>query len=608
MRSNRLWFLLYILFWPCSILLAQDTLKHKIDDVIISAARTPIQFDNITRNVEVLDSSRLAALPVNAPQDMLQYSTGIDLRQRGVEGVQSDVSIRGGTFEQTLILIDGVKVTDPQTGHHNTNLTITSDNIERIEVLKGQGSNIFGPNAFSGAVNIITRKNYGNSVLLNLTGGSYGYYNTGITLSNSTGGLSNSVTFLKSHSDGYMHNTQFDITTLNYSGSYVFSSGSIGLFAGYNDNDFGANSFYSTRFPDQAEHTKTGNISLRGDWETDAVRLSGNIYWRRNEDEFVLRNYDPEFYKNNHQTDVYGGELLATINSGFGVTSIGGEYIYDEIESNNLGIHNRDNKGIFLEQRNLLWDKLTTNINLFGYDYAGIGFKFWPGLDLGYRFNNKLRAFFTAGRAFRVPSYTELYYNDPVTVGNPDLKHEETTNYEIGIYFSEGAFESNVSLFRKEGTDIIDWVRQESEQPWTVRNIASVNTNGIEAGVSFFPEIAFSDLPVLRIGINYTYLDSDKSVDEFESRYVLDYLRHQVVADISHYLPWEIVTSWYFRYKDRANFEDYFVTDIQLRRAISSFDLFIKATNLFDVEYHEISGVPMPGQWITGGVKYQIQY
>lgn len=608
MRCNRLWFLIYILFLSGNILFAQDTLRHQLNDIIISAGRAPIEFDNITRNVETLDSSRLASFPVNAPQDLLQYSNGVDLRQRGIGGVQSDVSIRGGTFEQSLILIDGVKVIDPQTGHHNTNLTITPDNIERIEILKGQGSNIFGPNAFSGAVNYITKKNYGNRILLNLVGGNFGYYNTAITLSNSISGLSNSVTFQKSHSDGYMHNTQFDIITINYSGTFVYTNGSVALFAGYNDNDFGANSFYSTSFPDQAEHTKTGNVTLKGDWENKSLRLSAKMYWRNNEDEFVLRSYDPGFYKNNHQTDVYGGEVQATIKSNFGITSIGGEYIYDNIESNNLGIRNRDNKGIFLEHRNLLWDKLTTNISLSGYDYAGIGLKFWPGLDLGYKVNDNLRVYFSAGRAFRVPSYTELYYNDPVTVGNPDLKHEETTNIELGLYYTNSVIETNVSLFRKEGKDIIDWVRLESEQPWTVRNIANVNTNGIELGISVFPDRVFANIPVLQIGLNYTYLDSDKSVDEFESRYVLDYLRHQVIADITHYLPWEIAASWYFRYKDRVNFEDYFVTDLQLRKQVSSFDLFIKAANLFDVEYHEISGVLLPGRWITAGFKYRIQY
>lgn len=608
MHCNRLWYSFLLLLLLCEILFSQDTLKFKLNDVIISAGRAPIEFDNITRNVEVLDSSRLVSFPVNAPQDLLQYSNGVDLRQRGIGGVQSDVSIRGGTFEQSLILIDGVKVIDPQTGHHNTNLTITPDNIERIEILKGQGSNIFGPNAFSGAVNYITKKNYGNRILLNLVGGNFGYYNTAITLSNSISGLSNSVTFQKSHSDGYMHNTQFDIMTINYSGTFVYTNGSVALFAGYNDNDFGANSFYSTSFPDQAEHTKTGNVQLKGDWENQSVRLSAKAYWRNNKDEFVMRSYDPGFYKNNHQTDVYGGEVQATIKSNFGITSIGGEYIYDNIESNNLGIRNRDNKGIFLEHRNLLWDKLTTNISLFGYDYAGIGLKFWPGLDLGYKVNDNLRVYFSSGRAFRVPSYTELYYNDPVTVGNPDLKHEETTNIELGLYYTNSVIETNVSLFRKEGKDIIDWVRLESEQPWTVRNIANVNTNGIELGISFFPDRIFANIPVLQIGLNYTYLDSDKSVDEFESRYVLDYLRHQVIADITHYLPWEIAASWYFRYKDRVNFEDYFVTDLQLRKQISSFGLFIKAANLFDVEYHEISGVPLPGQWITAGFKYRIQY
>ena len=106
-----------------------QVIQHQLQDVIVTASRAPISFSDLTRSVIVIDSSDIKETPVNSIQDLLQYTSGVDIKQRGVDGVQADASIRGGTFEETLILIDGVKMSDPQTAHHNLNLPISLDNV-----------------------------------------------------------------------------------------------------------------------------------------------------------------------------------------------------------------------------------------------------------------------------------------------------------------------------------------------------------------------------------------------------------------------------------------------------------------------------------------------
>ena len=198
----------------------------------------------------------MTQLPINNFQDLLEYNSGVDIKQRGPNGVQADISIRGGSFEQTLILIDGIKLTDPQTGHHNMNLPISFSQVERVEILKGQGSQTYGANAFSGVVNIITKKNAANNLNLDLSGGENNYYNLGINGSLKLGNTNHHLSINKSKSDGYRYNTEFDNYNLSMNNSFNLSNSVVNTLIGYTDKNFGANSYYTTRFPTKPKKLK----------------------------------------------------------------------------------------------------------------------------------------------------------------------------------------------------------------------------------------------------------------------------------------------------------------------------------------------------------------
>ena len=599
-------FLASIFFIPITQMNAQVLSEYRLGDVIVTASRTPTTFSDLTRNVIVIGPEEIKDAPVNSVQGLLQYAAGVDLQQRGVDGVQGDVSIRGGSFEETLIMIDGVSVNDPQTGHHNLNLPVTLDDIQRIEILKGPGSSAYGANAFSGIINIITKKGSSESLSLEASGGQNGYYDGLIHASLPIGILSNHISLSKQKSDGYIHNTNFDITDFTYGSSITSGGNNLNLLFGYNDKKFGANSFYSTLFPNQWEHTTTKLLNLNGNFGTQSFLVSPKVYWRHNDDNYILDYTNPSFYENNHHTDVYGAEVQASLATNIGITSFGGEYNTDKIVSNNLGNHSRVKKGIFAEQKISPLDDFTVIADAYAYDYSDIGWKIFPGINLGYNIAKDVRLFGSVGEAFRIPTYTELYYSSPASVGNPNLRTEETVDYEIGLNTLHAAYNARASVFYKQGKNLIDWVRSSDTQPWTARNITKINTAGAEINLEVSPSALINNFPIYRVGVDYTYLNSSRVANEFQSQYLLQYLRHQLIVNIENHWWIGIRQSWELRYESRVNSADNFLIDSQLFRRFDQWEIFVKATNLFNKSYYEVSGVPLPGRWITAGVKLSI--
>ncbi len=578
-----------------------------MSEIIVTAGRVPLTFSSLARSVVLMDEQKIKGLPVNNIQDVMKYIGGVDFKSRGVEGVQGDVSIRGGTFEQTLILINGMRMSDPQTAHHNLNIPVSLDNVERIEILKGQGSRIFGPNAFSGAINIITKKSTSPFLSLSALGGNHSLYETGIAASYPIGITSNSISFTRKKSDGYRFNTDFDITNFSLQHNISTKLYNVNLLFGYNDKKFGANSFYSNLFPNQWEHTTTKLLNGSVDFSFDDFLLSPQIFWRRNDDDFFLDHNRPDWNRNIHQTNSYGAEIQSSLKTQFGTTSFGGEIGNDRITSSNLGEHSRTKGGFFAEQVFEPLEEFTSSLGFFVYNYSGIGWKFWPGVDIAYRLNEHAKVFASAGKAFRMPTFTDLYYKSPANIGNPDLTYEETINYEVGFSFQQNIFQTDVSFFLKDGKNLIDWVRTNNLSPWKVENVTSVKTYGLELSFSINVIKLLGNSAVSRVELSYTYLTADRSASNFESKYLLDHLRHQLIASITNDLPFEILQNWSFRFQERVNVESQFTVDTQLLKRIGSFEIFIRATNIFDKIYSDFSGVELPGRWLSTGVKYLIE-
>jgi len=605
---KKIFILIIVLFFACSmnLLIGQTNFKHKLDSIVVTSNRTPVTFTKLGRTISVLTKTELSKLPITTVQEALEYVNSLDVKQRGPEGVQADISIRGGTFEQTLILIDGTRLTDPQTAHHNMNLPISLDVIERVEILKGQGSRIHGSNAFGGIINIITKSNASNDLNVGLMGGDNAYYKFDINGSVKLSNTNHFFSISKNKSDGYRFNTNFENINISLISSFNFNSAVLKTILGYTGKDFGANSFYTNKFPNQAEKTRTKFAAITSEFNLGIFYFSPKVYWRGNDDEFLLNKDNPGFYKNNHNTNVFGGEVQATFENYFGSTSFGGEYVLDNISSNNLGIHNRERKGVFFEHRTNLLSTININIGSYLYNYSNIGWKLWPGFDISYLPFSNLKLYANFGKAFRIPTYTEQFYNDPVTMGNSNLHPEETVNYEFGMNFNRGFSNFNLAFFVKEGKNLIDWVKANNNDKWEVRNISSITTRGLELNSSFNFNLIDRSLPLKTIRLSYTFLDSGKLNSKLQSRYILEYLKHQVILQIVHKLPFAITQSWVVKFEDRLNSQDHFIADTKLSKNFMNFNIFVKVTNLFNKIYDDIAGVPLPGRWIIGGVNFNL--
>jgi len=598
------WFIIAIVFTQG--VYSQPKPDYELEEIVVTANRVPTAFSEVTRNVSIIRRDEIEAAHIQSVQDLLEYAIGVDVKQRGPLGIQADVSIRGGTFEQTLILIDGIKMSDPQTGHHNMDLPLTVDDIERIEILQGHGSRLYGPNALGGVINIITRKGQEKRAVFRAITGEYGLSEQRISLSYPSGAVRNTLSVSKKKTDGYRENTDFKVSTLSYGLSVPVKSRTVDFSLRYIDKAFGANGFYSASFPNQWEQTKTTLMTARTAWSNQRLSFSPRFYWRRHDDDFILDKKRPEWYRNTHATDSYGAEFQSLLTTGVGTVALGGEIGKEEIESSNLGNHTRTKGGLFIEQqfdRNRI---LKVVLGASAYYYSDWGWKVWPGMDIGIRLTEKMRMYGSVGQSFRVPTYTELYYRSPANLGNPDLRPEEAWTYEAGFIRKGEVFQGDLSLFRREGNRLIDWVRASDTLAWEARNIATVNTNGVSVRMALNPAGIINHFPVSLIRVSYAYLDSDKQTGGIESKYVLNQLRHQFILEFEYLFLPRLKQNWKFRYEERLGYQGHYLVDTGIVWSYKNGEAFLRITNLFNTIYADIGSVPLPGRWIMAGLSFNL--
>ncbi len=587
-------------------LLAQEEKVYNSPEIVVTASKTPTPLMQLNRNVEVITSEKIDLLPVTSLPELLSLALGVDVKQRGTSDIQSDISIRGGSFEQTLVLINGIKISDPQTGHHNMNLPINLNDIERIEILKGPGSSIHGANALSGVINIITKQNNNNYIGGNFSYGSFGTYNLGINAGYNTGLLKNNFSFSKNHSNGYIHNTNYNNINFNYTPQIIFGNNIINILAGYQNKNFGANGFYSDKYPNQYEETNTTLLAINTDIVINNLSVSPKFSYRKHKDMYLLDYTRPSFYKNNHQTNSYNFQLESSYKSLIGTTSIGAEYGKDDINSTNLGNHYRNKYGISLEQKSDLFDIFNISLGGYLYKYDTFGWKFVPAIDLGIKLNENLRFITSYGKSFRLPTFTELYYSSPAQVGNPLLQPEEVWSVELGLKFKAKGISSDISGYYKKGTNLIDWSKQSNNNIWTANNIANLSTKGIEINFTADINNLFPSFFIKTVSLGYSFIETDNSKINYISKYILEHLKNQYIINISSLLPFEIKNIINMRYEQRINSAGYFICDTKFSKNFGYFDLSFAVNNIFDKYYTDFINIPLPGINIMGEIKYFI--
>lgn len=575
-----------------------------IETIEIQGKLISIPYKIANQNITVITREEIQNSPAKSIDEILQQIPGMDIRRRGANGVQSDLGFRGSSFEQVLLLLNGIRMNDSQTGHNSMNLPIDLEDVERIEVIKGPGARRFGQNAFAGVINIITKTHIGKRVKISAEGGDYESYGFGMNAQLGNEKFSNSLQANTNSSQGYMHNTDYEIRNIFYQSKLNIKDGDLRLQAGFSEKKFGANGFYSSpKATEQYEETQASVVSLAHQQTFGKLKLHSNIYWRRGQDMYLFNRGKPEIYRNMHIGNNVGGEVNSSYEWGLGTTGVGVELRKEFLASNNLGDRNRFVSQVFFEHHFSFFDKkLNISPGFSWANYSKEGNFFYPGLDVGYSFNQSNKIYGNISKVSRVPTFTDLYYISKTEVGNVNLLPENAVSAEVGYQFQNKNLLAKISGFMRNSSNSIDWIKNTLDDPiWYAQNVGNINTKGIEI------ELNQRVLSWLKYTAGYTYLDNEfKASDEFVSRYVLENLKHQFIAKLETKFLKNFTNEIIYRYNERENLGSYNLLDEKISFVKNNFSVYVLINNLTNTSYTETFGVQMPKRWFHVGFSYTI--
>jgi outer membrane cobalamin receptor len=577
--------------WAAPTARAQGELE---EEVVVTASAYPVPFGNLSRTVKVLTREQIERLAVRTISDVLRFASSADLRARAPFGVQTDLSIRGSNFSQVLVLLDGVRLNNSQTAHHNADFPVSLDMVERIEILYGPGSSLYGADAFGGAVNIITRKAEAGGTG-RLAVGEHGLVDAAFTTSLPGGKLTETISASVVRSSGFTSNRDF--RTLGLSSRTTLGKKSSVLFS-HVDKQFGATGFYG----DAPSREWTNQTLLSSDQQLFSGRRHRadlQAFYRTHGDHFLWDTRRPGFFENRHRTHALGtATRLGWTASDNWLATIGGDAGTDWISSSNLGRHAFSRLSGFGELQVSVGKSATVNAGLRVDHYTNFGSAANPSLSGSWWVSPKLRLRSAAGRAFRIPSFTELYYRDPNHEAKAGLGPERSWSAEIATDFAiNPACLATLAFFSRWDRDLIDWTRPGSEDKWTTSNIRRLVTRGVELGWEYrFPSGAALDT-------QYTYLSSQPGPISYLSKYALDYARHSWIASGSVPLPFAFRYMQRTDYRRRHDGRSYWLLDGRLTREFGGWSWRVGCDNLLDSRYQEVLGVEMPGRWCQTGIE-----
>ena len=638
-----------------------------LDEVSVTGSRAPLTRSQAARMVTVLERADIQQAPVQSINDLLKLAVGVDVRQRSPIGAQTDISVRGGTQEQIIVLLNGINICDPQTGHNTLDLPCDFSDIQRIEVLEGPAARIYGTSSLVGAINIVTKEDPSPAspegeelLLLRAEGGSHGYANAAARIllpPYREGRVGSSLSASYARSDGYSRskagslNSDYSGAKAFYQGHYAASALSLNWHFGIADKGWGFSTAYASpkwQADDQYEHTTKLTAALQASVQSGAVSLHPTVYWNQHQDRYEGYRNRPDLMPFNYnRTDVFGLQLNSHFDWSLGRTALGAELRNENLVSGNLGepltrphaIYgtdrdytlglNRTNISAYAEH-NVLLQNLTVSAGfvVVKNTWADMNPTIYPGIDASLRLGSHWKLHASYNTSLRMPSFTEMYYKLQGYKADPHLKPEEMSAVELGASLHQSPFTLHLALWRHHGRNMIDWImdtRQGDEAAWQSVNHTRLNSIGLETS---------AQLSILnsQFSISYSYIHQEKDLEPgIVSQYALEYLRHKLVANIHipllrqyavlrrcrSQIPSRLTLDATLRYQDRAgqytdfdgsvnDYRPYALVDARLSWQQRAYELYLKANNLLNTSYRDYGLVPQPGRWIIAGLSLNI--
>jgi vitamin B12 transporter len=617
---------------------AQDK-NVDLDPVTITSSLTSVTASKTGRNIIVIKGEDFSKLPINSIDELLRYVPGIEIQARAPMGGQSDIVLRGGTFQQVLVIVDGIRINDPLTGHFNSYIPIAPSEIERIEVLKGASSAVYGSDAVGGVINIVTKAfaagtKQRKEISAQLTAGEYNLKNANAGGFYSNGKTSVAAGFLSNNSDGQLQRGTrgfFNLNTASVSLNHKINDAwQIGFRSAFDDRKFSAQNFYTTFASDTAdEKVQTFWNQLRLTYARSSNKFSVNFGYKALDDKY---KFNTASIPNHNKAKIF--QALSTYEHQFSDNAnlISGVQFFDRsIKSNDRGDHHVKQLGAFA-----IWQQYIGALTLspalrFDWDERG-GTELIPQLNASYRLGKVLFRG-SAGKTIRHADFTERYNNYNKTlvtsgrIGNPDLKAERSFSYEIGsdVYLANN-LKIAATYFQRDHDDLIDYVttsytdmpRKTNLSPAgtyaLAKNISEVNTKGFETDVQYIKDLNSKNRIHAMLG--FTWLESQSS-EVTPSFYISSHARLLTNFSVLYSNP-RFSISFNGLYKSRQKqvsapikaeiTKDYFLLNAKaegflIRQKLS---LFAQVDNVFDRNYSDLLGTPMPGRWLMGGLKLSL--
>ncbi|MFN0168054.1 MAG: TonB-dependent receptor plug domain-containing protein [Bryobacteraceae bacterium] len=569
-------------------------MQPRQETVVVTGSFEPLELEEVDRAVRQY-KVRDWALVSNTIADFLQLDPSVDLRQRAPNGMQGDLSIRGGSFGQTLVLIDGQRVNDAQSGHHNLDLPLPLESIDRVEILRGAGSTLYGADATGGVVNVITARPESSEMRLRTAVGNFGVNQQRGWLSFARGAVAQSLAFSRDFSSGFQTNRDYRNLSLASRTALTSPLGPTDITLAYADRPFGAEQFYGNF--NSWEDTRTWLASAR---QALGHKTQASFTYRRHTDLFVLYRDRPQVFTNRHASESFLGALRRTETLGTNVKLFyGAEGVHESIASNNLGQHSRARGAGYASLDVRALRRFSFSIGAREEVYGSLASQFSPSVSAGVWLSPHWKVRGGVSRAFRVPTYTDLYYQDPGNRGSPDLRPETAWSYEGGLDWNAGGrVRAEATVFQRRERDGIDYIRRSAADIWRAANIHQLHFTGLETGVSIRAARA------QQIELRYTGLRGVQSaLSDLQSKYVFNYPVHTGIASWMASLPGDITMRTRIGAMERRARDPYAVWDLYFARGGSRVRPFVQFTNLTDTRYQQILGVPMPGRAVVGGLE-----
>lgn len=589
----------------------------------------------------VLTAQQFSNASVRSLGDLVSLLPGVDLRTRGGNDVQGDLSMRGGTFDQMVILLNGVNFTDAQTGHFLLDIPVDITMVQRVELLSPAQLMARGITAFCGGINIVVNEEYRDHLAAELSAGSHGTTKASLLATKTLGPWALTLAGAYNRSDGYMPNTDYRHGSLFLQATRHSTTDDWHLQLGGQAKDFGSQAFYSTAYPDQFEATRTLTASLFNVHRWEQTRLETSLYGRLHRDRFELFRdgyaTSPSWYgdHNHHLSSLGGVRSRLSRRVGIGEALLGIEGRREGIRSNVLGMADTTLPAPYTHRAarlsatlfggySIATGRFSAEAVALGLYNSAFGLNYGFSASASWRLAQQMHLCASVSRTHRMPTFTDLYYQSVNQRANPDLNSERSLAAELSVRYTPRALSLIATLYHRDGRDIIDWVRHPDEEVWHAMNHTAVGATGADLAFDYHPAAALRPA----VGGGYSYCLIDRDPGEMISGYALEYLRHKATLylALSPLPQLRLKVDALYRYREgrytdaQGNLCSYggvllmsaaaeYTLPLGRHSGVaggSQLQLFAEGHNLLNASYRDHGGVPQPGRTFIGGLRLNL--